>query len=216
MGSASKLPRVILADDHTILAEAFRKLLESTCEVVATVADGHALLEVASKLRPDVIVLDIAMPLLNGLDAGRQVKEAVPGVKLIFLTMNEDPDLAVEAIRMGASGYLLKKSAASELFKAIQAALRGKSYVTPQIAKGMETSFIRDPEGNKLYPTLTPRQRQVVQLLAEGKSMKEAADVLNVATRTIAFHKYRIMEDLKLKTTADLIQFAVKNHIVVS
>lgn len=212
---AAKLPRVILADDHTILVEAFRKLLEPACEVVATVADGHALLEVAPRLKPDVIVLDIAMPLLNGLDAGRQVKELVPGVKLIFLTMNEDPDLAVEAIRMGASGYLLKKSAASELFKAIQTALRGKSYVTPQIARGMETSFIRDPEGNKHYQTLTPRQRQVVQLLAEGKSMKEAADVLKVATRTIAFHKYRIMEDLKLKTTADLIQFAMKNHIVV-
>lgn len=212
---AAKLPRVILADDHTILVEAFRKLLEPSCEVVATVADGHALLEVALRLKPDVIVLDIAMPLLNGLDAGRQVKELVPGVKLIFLTMNEDPDLAVEAIRMGASGYLLKKSAASELFKAIQTALRGKSYVTPQIARGMETSFIRDPEGNKHNQTLTPRQRQVVQLLAEGKSMKEAADVLKVATRTIAFHKYRIMEDLKLKTTADLIQFAMKNHIVV-
>jgi DNA-binding NarL/FixJ family response regulator len=212
---AAKLPRVILADDHTILVEAFRKLLEPACEVVATVADGHALLEVALRFKPDVIVLDIAMPLLNGLDAGRQVKELVPGVKLIFLTMNEDPDLAVEAIRMGASGYLLKKSAASELFKAIQTALRGKSYVTPQIARGMETSFIRDPEGNKHTPTLTPRQRQVVQLLAEGKSMKEAADVLKVATRTIAFHKYRIMEDLKLKTTADLIQFAMKNHIVV-
>jgi len=136
MGTTSKLPRVILADDHTILVEAFRKLLEPTCEVVATVADGHALLEVAPKLRPDVIVLDIAMPLLNGLDAGRQVKEIVPGVKLIFLTMNEDPDLAVEAIRMGASGYLLKKSAASELFKAIQAAIKGQSYVTPQIARG--------------------------------------------------------------------------------
>jgi DNA-binding NarL/FixJ family response regulator len=213
--AAAKLPRVILADDHTILVEAFRKLLEPSCEVVATVADGHALLEVAPRLKPDVIVLDIAMPLLNGLDAGRQVKEIVPGVKLIFLTMNEDPDLAVEAIRMGASGYLLKKSAASELFKAIQTALRGKSYITPQIARGMETSFIRDPEGNKHLQTLTPRQRQVVQLLAEGKSMKEAADVLKVATRTIAFHKYRIMEDLKLKTTADLIQFAMKNHIVV-
>lgn len=212
---AAKLPRVILADDHTILVDAFRKLLEPACEVVATVADGHALLEVALRLKPDVIVLDIAMPLLNGLDAGRQVKDLVPGVKLIFLTMNEDPDLAVEAIRMGASGYLLKKSAASELFKAIQTALRGKSYVTPQIARGMETSFIRDPEGNKHNQTLTPRQRQVVQLLAEGKSMKEAADVLKVATRTIAFHKYRIMEDLKLKTTADLIQFAMKNHIVV-
>jgi len=215
MPNSAKLPRVILADDHTILTEAFRKLLESQCDVVASVADGHALLEIAPGLRPDVIVLDIAMPLLNGLEAGRRVKELIPAVKLIFLTMNEDPDLAVEAIRMGASGYLLKKSAVSELFKAIQAALRGKSYVTPHIAKGMEDAFIRDPEGKRHYPALTARQREVVQLLAEGKSMKEAADVLNIATRTIAFHKYRIMEELKLKTTADLIQFAMKNRIVV-
>lgn len=215
MPNSAKLPRVILADDHTILTEAFRKLLESQCDVVASVPDGHALLEIAPGLRPDVIVLDIAMPLLNGLEAGRRVKELIPAVKLIFLTMNEDPDLAVEAIRMGASGYLLKKSAVSELFKAIQAALRGKSYVTPHIAKGMEDAFIRDPEGKRHYPTLTARQREVVQLLAEGKSMKEAADVLNIATRTIAFHKYRIMEELKLKTTADLIQFAMKNRIVV-
>lgn len=211
----AKRPRVILADDHTLLIEAFRKLLEATCEIVATVADGHALLDVASRLKPDVVVLDISMPLLNGLEAGRQVKERVAGTKLIFLTMNEDPDLAVEAIRMGASGYLLKKSAASELFKAIEIALRGKWYVTPQIAQGMEASFIRDPEGSKYDQTITPRQRQVVQLLAEGKSMKEAAGVLNVATRTIAFHKYRVMEDLKLRTTADLIHFAMKNHILV-
>src|SRR5258708_2061367 len=209
---AAKLPRVILADDHTLLVEAFRKLLEASCEIVATVADGHALLEVASRLKPDVIVLDIGMPLLNGLEAGRLVKEMVSGTKLIFLTMNEDPDLAVEAIRMGASGYLLKKSAASELIKA---ALRGNWYITPQIARGMEASFIRDPEGSKYDQTMTPRQRQVVQLLAEGKSMKEAAGVLKVATRTIAFHKYRVMEDLKLKTTAELIQFAMKNHILV-
>jgi DNA-binding NarL/FixJ family response regulator len=213
--AGAKRPRVILADDHTLLVEAFRKLLEATCEIVATVADGHALLDVASRLKPDVVVLDISMPLLNGLEAGRQVKERVAGTKLIFLTMNEDPDLAVEAIRMGASGYLLKKSAASELFKAIEIALRGKWYVTPQIAKGMEASFIRDPEGSGYDQTITPRQRQVVQLLAEGKSMKEAAGVLNVATRTIAFHKYRVMEDLKLKTTADLIQFAMRNHILV-
>jgi DNA-binding NarL/FixJ family response regulator len=199
--AGAKRPRVILADDHTLLVEAFRKLLEATCEIVATVADGHALLDVASRLKR--------------LEAGRQVKERVAGTKLIFLTMNEDPDLAVEAIRMGASGYLLKKSAAAELFKAIEAALRGKWYVTPQIAQGMEASFIRDPEGGGYDQTITPRQRQVVQLLAEGKSMKEAAGVLNVATRTIAFHKYRVMEDLKLKTTADLIQFAMINHIVV-
>lgn len=215
MANVVKLPRVILADDHTILAEAFRKLLETHCDIIATVSDGHALLDIAPVLRPDVVVLDIAMPILNGLEAGRRIKELVPTIKLIFLTMNEDPDLAVEAIRIGASGYLLKKSAASELFKAIQAALRGKSYVTPQIAKGMEDAFIKDPEGKKHF-SLTARQREVVQLLAEGKSMKEAADILNVATRTIAFHKYRIMEDLKLKTTAELIQFAMKNHIVVS
>lgn len=215
MANIVKLPRVILADDHTILAEAFRKLLETHCDIIATVSDGHALLDIAPVLRPDVVVLDIAMPILNGLEAGRRIKELVPTIKLIFLTMNEDPDLAVEAIRIGASGYLLKKSAVSELFKAIQAALRGKSYVTPQIAKGMEDAFIKDPEGKKHY-SLTARQREVVQLLAEGKSMKEAADILNVATRTIAFHKYRIMEDLKLKTTAELIQFAMKNHIVVS
>jgi DNA-binding NarL/FixJ family response regulator len=214
MANTGKLPRVILADDHTILTEAFRNLLETHCEVVATVSDGHALLDIAPALRPDVIVLDIAMPLLNGLEAGRRIKEMIPTTKLIFLTMNEDPDLAVEAIRIGASGYLLKKSAVSELFMAIQAALRGKSYVTPQVAKGMEDAFIKDPEGKKHY-SLTARQREVVQLLAEGKSMKEAADILNVATRTIAFHKYRIMEDLKLKTTAELIQFAMKNHIVV-
>lgn len=214
MANTGKLPRVILADDHTILTEAFRKLLENHCEVVASVSDGHALLDIAPALQPDVVVLDIAMPLLNGLEAGRRIKELIPTIKLIFLTMNEDPDLAVEAMRIGASGYLLKKSAASELFKAIQAALRGKSYVTPQIAKGMEDAFIKDPEGKKHY-SLTARQREVVQLLAEGKSMKEAADILNVATRTIAFHKYRIMEDLKLKTTAELIQFAMKNHIVV-
>ena len=214
MANTGKLPRVILADDHTILTEAFRKLLEPHCEVVASASDGHALLEMVPALRPDVVVLDIAMPLLNGLEAGRRIRELAPATKLIFLTMNEDPDLAVEAIRIGASGYLLKKSAVSELFKAIQAALRGKSYVTPQIAKGMEDSFIKDPEGKKHY-SLTARQREVVQLLAEGKSMKEAADILNVATRTIAFHKYRIMEDLRLKTTAELIQFAMKNHIVV-
>jgi DNA-binding NarL/FixJ family response regulator len=209
-----KLPRALLADDHTILVEAFRKLLEPHCEIVGSVSDGRALLDLALKLKPDVIVVDIGMPLLNGLEAGRQLKERMPAVKLIFLTMNEDPDLAVEAMRAGASGYLLKKSAASELFNAIQIALKGKSYITPQIARGMHDAFVRDPSGAK-SKTLTARQKEVLQLLAEGKSMKEAAGVLNVSTRTVAFHKYRIMEDLGLRSTADLIQFAIKNYIVV-
>jgi DNA-binding NarL/FixJ family response regulator len=210
-----KLPRVILADDHTLIAEALRQLVASHFEVVATVADGHALLDSATSLKPDVIVVDIAMPLLNGLEAGRQLKQRMPGVKLVFLTMNEDPELAVEAMKSGASGYLLKKSAASELLQAIRAALRGKLYVTPQIARGMQESFIRNPQGRSHHKSITPRQREVAQLLAEGKSMKEAADILRVTPRTVAFHKYRIMQDLGLKTNADLIQFAIKSRIVV-
>src|SRR5208282_233209 len=142
-----KLPRAVLADDHKILVEAFRKLLEPHFEIVATVSDGRALLDAAGALKPDVILLDIGMPLLNGLEAARQLKTKLPAVKLIFLTMHEDPDLAIEAMRAGASGFLLKTSASSELLHAIREALKGKTYVTPSISKGMEQSFIRDPKG---------------------------------------------------------------------
>ena len=210
------LARVMLADDHTMLVEAFRKLLESQCEVVGTASDGRVLLETAPRLKPDVIIVDIAMPLMNGLEAGLRLKELMPTTKLIFLTMNEDSDLAMEAMRCGASGYLLKSSAASELIQAIQMALKGKTYVTPKIARGMQKAFINDPRPKARTKTLTPRQREVVQLLAEGKSMKEVASVLHVTPRTVAFHKYRVMEELNLKTTADLIQFAIKSRILVS
>lgn len=210
-----RLPRAILADDHTLVAEALCGLIALHFDVVATVSDGHALVASATDLKPDVIVVDIAMPLLNGLEACRQLKQKMPGVKFVFLTMNEDPELAVEAMKSGASGYVLKKSAASELLQAMQLALRSKSYITPQIARGMQECFIRNPQGTSHTKSLTARQREVVQLLAEGKSMKEAADVLKVAPRTVAFHKYRIMQDLGFKTNADLIQFAVKNRIVV-
>lgn len=209
------LPRIMLADDHTILVDAFRKLLEPHYEVVGTVADGRALLEMAPLLKPDVIVVDIGMPLMNGLEAGLRLKELMPAVKLIFLTMNEDADLAVEAMRRGACGYLLKSSAASELIRAIHMALKSKSYVTPRIARGMQKAFINNPGPRVRAKTLTPRQREVVQLLAEGKSMKEVADVLHVTPRTVAFHKYRIMDELCLKTNADLIQFAIKSRILV-
>jgi DNA-binding NarL/FixJ family response regulator len=209
------LPRMILADDHTLVAEALHQLISPYFDVVATVADGRALVDAALSLKPDAVVVDMAMPLLNGLDACRQIKAKMPGLKLIFLTMNEDPELAVEAMRVGASGYVLKKSAGSELLKAIQAALRGKSYITPQIARGMQESFIRNPRGRSHPKSLTPRQREVVQLLAEGKSMKEAADVLSVTPRTVAFHKYRVMQELGFKTNADLVQFAIKCQIVL-
>lgn len=211
-----KRPRIMLADDHTLLVEAFRKLLDSTYDVVGTVGDGHALLAAAPSLKPDVVVIDIGMPRLNGLAAGRQLKQMMPTVKLIFLTMNTDPDLALEAMRQGASGYLLKTSAASELFKAIQAALKGSSHVTPQITRGMQEAFIRDPQGKNRGKELTPRQREVIQLLAEGKTMKEAADILKVTPRTIAFHKYSMMEDLGIKTTAELIQVGIKKRVLVA
>jgi DNA-binding NarL/FixJ family response regulator len=155
------------------------------------------------------------MPLLNGLDAGKELKKRLPNVKLIFLTMNEDPDLAVEAMRFGASAYLLKKSAGSELLNAIRAATAGKTYITPEIARGMQECFIRDPQGTKRNKSITPRQREVVQLLAEGKPMKVVADILKVAPRTVAFHKYRVMQDLGLKTNAELVHFAVRNKIIV-
>jgi DNA-binding NarL/FixJ family response regulator len=211
-----KRPRVLLADDHTLLVEAFRKLLESAYDVVGTVGDGHSLLDAAPALKPDVVLIDVAMPRLNGLEAGRRLKQIMPAVKLIFLTVNEDPDLAVKAMRQGASGYLLKTSAASELFHAIQAALKGSSYVTPQIARGMQEAFIGDPQGKKRDKELTPRQREVIQLLAEGKSMKEAADVLGVTPRTIAFHKYTMMKDLGIKTSAELIRVCIKKHVLVA
>jgi DNA-binding NarL/FixJ family response regulator len=209
-----KVPRIMLADDHTLIVEAIRNLLEPSCEVIGAVSDGRALVELAASLKPDAVLVDIAMPLLNGLDAMRQLKVKMPEIKLICLTMNEDPDLAAEAMRAGASGYLLKTSPATELFHAIQEVLRGKSYVTPKIARGMRESFIRDPRPKDRSKVLTPRQREVTQLLAEGKSLKEAADVLHVTPRTVAFHKYQIMGELRLKSTADLVRFAIKNRIV--
>jgi DNA-binding NarL/FixJ family response regulator len=207
-----KLSRLMLADDHQLLLEAFRKLLEPHFDVVGTATDGVALLEGAQTLRPDVVVIDLAMPVLNGLDAARKLKQTLPEVKLIFLTMNEDPDFAVQAMREGASGYLLKKSGAAELVQAIYAVIKGKSYVTPQIARGVQEAFIRDPEGKPKRTVLTQRQQEVLQLLADGKSMKEAAAVLAVTPRTIAFHKYRMMEELGIKTTAELIKFAIQSH----
>ncbi|MFB3065051.1 MAG: response regulator [Planctomycetota bacterium] len=199
-------PRVLLADDHTLLLGAFRKLLEPECEVVGAVENGRALLDSARELRPDVVVVDISMPLLNGLDAGRQLKQMLPGARLIFLTMDEDPDLVAEALRIGASGYLLKNSAASELVLAIREAMDGKTYVTPRAAERVGHARLGDG--------LTPRQREVLQLLAEGHSMKEVAGILNVTPRTVAFHKYRLMEELGLKTNADLVQYAVRHKIV--
>ncbi len=206
-------PRVLIADDHKLLVEAFVNLLKDEVEVVGKVLDGRALLKEAPRLKPDIIVLDISMPKLNGLEAGAQLKRIMPDVKLIFLTMHEDPDLAVEAFRIGASGYLLKSSAASELFQAVQEVSRGRSYVTPQIAQGMIESFAQGNEVRSVSK-LTVRQREILQLLAEGNTMKEVAATLNIAPRTVAFHKYRMMDTLGLKNNTELLRLAIKERII--
>lgn len=206
--------RVLLADDHTLITDALRKLLEGEFEVVGSVEDGRALLKAAIDLRADVVVLDIGLPLLNGLDAGQQLRERHPEIKIVYLTQNRDPNLAAEAFRRKASGYLLKNSAASELSLAIREAVRGRSYVSPVIAKGMMECMLNRVPGGEGLPGLTPRQREVLQLLAEGKSMKEVAAILCITTRTVEFHKYRLMELLSLKTNAELVQYAVRQGIV--
>jgi DNA-binding NarL/FixJ family response regulator len=206
-------PRVLLADDHALLVGAYEKLLAADFDIVGQVNDGRALLAAAEELRPDVIVVDISMPLLNGLEAGRQIKERLRNVKLVFVTMNEDPDLAAEAFRFGASGYVLKRSAASELTTAIKEAMLGRTYITPLVATGLVDSLMHFEE-SKTTDVLTARQREVLQLLAEGHSMKQVAGVLSLTPRTVACHKYRMMEQLKVKSTAELIQYAVKHHIV--
>lgn len=206
-------PRVLLADDHALLIGALEKLLAADHDVVGQASDGRALLDAAEKLKPDVIVLDISMPLLNGLEAGRQIKQRMRNVKLVFMTMNEDADIAAEAFKAGASAYILKRSAASELSAAIREVMQGRSYITPLIAEGLVGSLLHVDE-HKTGHELTSRQREILQLLAEGRSMKEVAGVLNLTPRTVAFHKYRMMEQLKVKSTAELIQYAVKRHIV--
>jgi DNA-binding NarL/FixJ family response regulator len=206
-------PRIIIADDHTLLAEAFDKLLSPECDVVAKVGDGRTLVAAVRKIRPDVVVLDLGMPELNGLDAARQIKQFDPSIRLVFVTMNEDPDIAAEAFRAGGAAYLLKRSAGSELITAIREAMKRRSYVTPLVTEGMLGSLMQST-GEKPSQRLTTRQREVLQLLAEGKSMKEVASILNVTPRTVAFHKYRMMEQLKIRTNAELIQYAIRQHLV--
>ena len=206
-------PRVLLADDHALLLGAFETLLSGECDIVGQVADGRAVVVAAEALNPDIVVLDISMPILNGLEAARQIRHKAADVKLIFLTMNEDADLAAEAFRAGASAYLLKRSAASELLTAIREVTQGRSYVTPLITEGLMGSLLHGDDRTPSHE-LTPRQREVLQLLAEGRSMKEVASVLNLTPRTVAFHKYRMMEQLKVKSTAELVQYAVRHHIV--
>jgi len=210
----SSRPRVLLADDHQMLLDALKRVLEPRCEVVGMVSDGRELLTAAAKLQPEIVVLDIAMPQLNGLDAARRLKPVMPKLKFIFMTMNEDPELVGEAFRAGASAFLLKQGAAFELMEAIEKVLKGGSYVTPSAAEGQAKISLREPKAREHVAEPTPRQREVIQLLAEGRSMKEIASILKITKRTVAAHKYAVMELLQLKTNADLVQYAIKRRII--
>jgi DNA-binding NarL/FixJ family response regulator len=204
--------RVLIADDHSIVAEGLRSLIEKEYEVVGIVSDGRKLLVTAPELKPDVIVLDISMPLLNGLDAAQRLTKLLPHAKLVFLTMKDDPNLAAAALKLGAVGYVLKSDATTELLKAISAVLNGKEYVTKRVKP--ENWAVRDARAKKISKELTPRQQEVLQLMAEGRSMKEIADILSVSEKTIEFHKYHIMETYNLKSNAEIVLFALKRHVI--
>jgi DNA-binding NarL/FixJ family response regulator len=208
--------RILLADDHSMMSAGIRKMLESHYEIVGCVENGIELLKVAKDLRPNVVILDIAMPLLNGLDAARLLKKLLPHVKLIFLTMNSDSDIAAEALRTGVAAYLLKSSKAPELLQAVHDVLRGVSYVTPQIKDALEKDFIRDPRAQHRSKQLTSRQREVLQMLAEGRPMKEIASLLHISHRTVRFHKSGIMEELSITTNSELVQYAIKHGMISS
>jgi DNA-binding NarL/FixJ family response regulator len=207
--------RILLADDHTLFCNLLRELLESEYEVVGSVSDGRELLKAATSLRPDVALVDIGMPSLNGLDAGRRLKQANPHMKLIYLTMNNNLEYAREALQAGASAFVLKNALSSELLQAIRDALRGVSYVAPEIRQAMAETFVRDPKAVSRPQHLTDRQREVLQMLAEGRSLGEIASLLRISYRTVRFHKLRIMEELGISNNAELVKYAM-NHGMIS
>jgi DNA-binding NarL/FixJ family response regulator len=204
-------PRLLVADDHRMFVEGLKRLLQSDFEVAGIVEEGRELVTAAETLRPDAVVVDISMPMLNGIEAVRQIKKAHPEIKVVFLTMHPEVAYAVSALKAGASGYVLKHSAPEELITAIREALKGRTYITPLIAGKLLHSY---ESGTHLDSDsasgLSPRQREVLQLLAEGRSVKEIAIILNIAVKTVEYHKYRMMEDHGLKTTVDLIRYAIK------
>lgn len=206
--------RILLADDHTLFCNLLRDLLEPAYEVVGSVSDGRELLKAADALRPDVVLVDIGMPLLNGLDAGKRLKQAHPKTKLIYLTMNNNVEYAREALQAGASAFILKNSKSAELLQAIRDSLKGVSYMAPEIRRAMNEIFARDPKAVDRPQHLTDRQREVLQLLAEGRSLQEIASLLQISYRTVRFHKVRIMEELGISKNAELVSYAIKHGMI--
>jgi len=205
-------PHLLIADDHAMFAETLRVYLEKTFTVIGVVMDGRAMVTEAMRLRPDVIVVDVGMPLLNGLDAARKIKEQVPNIKFVFLTMRDDPNLAAAALELGAIGFILKHSTGPELLRAITHVLHGKPYITPKLrAEDWVATKVRARQYSK---EMTPRQKEIVQLLAEGRPMKEIADILALSEKTVEFHKHQIRESFNLHSTADLVLFALKQGLI--
>ena len=207
-------PRILIAEDQALLLELFRRLLEAEFEIVGSVADGAALVDEAVRLEPDVIVTDVSMPRMGGIEAARRLRAILPTARVVFLTVNDDPRLAAEAFRLGAAAWVLKSSTATELVHAVREAVQGRHYLTPLVAHGHMSELPPPQDAESSVEQLTPREREVLQLLAEGKLMKEVAGVLGITARTVAFHKYRMMENLGIRSSAELIQFAVRSRIV--
>lgn len=206
--------RLLIADDHKLLAEACKSILEPEFDVVGIVTDGRAMVAAAAALKPDVVILDISMPQLNGLDAADQIKHRLPYIKLVFLTMNASAEVAAEAFRRGASGFVLKQSAAEELVVAIRKVIQGASYLSPLVARETVTFLLnRRNSATTKENRLTKRQSEILQLLLEGMSMKQVASMLDVKPGTVAFHKYRMMETLNVKTNAELLEYAIKRQM---
>jgi DNA-binding NarL/FixJ family response regulator len=208
--------RILIADDHQLLADACKNLLEPEFSVVGIVNDGRDLADAVAASKPDIILLDIYMPRLNGLDAGEQVKKKNPGIKLVFLTMTLAADVAAEAFRRGASGYVLKQSAGTELLLAVRKVNRGESYLSPLVAKETVTFLLNKGETFTDEKRITRRQSEILQLLAGGLSMKQVASVIDVKPGTVAFHKYRMMETLNISTNAELLGYAIKHQMIAS
>ena len=212
-----KLPRLLLGDDHNLLLDGIKLMLEPEFELVGSVTDGHALLAAAQELKPDLILLDISMPLLNGIDAAIQLRKSMPSVKLIFVTMHGDADFVIEAFRAGAAGYVIKRAAASELLTAIREVLKGHHYVSPLITRGAIDYFLAaSTVKSKLGDTLTARQREILQLVAEGRSRKEIASILNLSVKTVEFHKASLMGQLHLRKTAELTRYAIDHGVIAT
>ena len=210
-------PRLLLADDHTLLLEGIRLMLEPEFELVGSVEDGQSLLAAASKLKPDIILLDISMPALNGIDAARRIRRLLPAVKMIFLTMHADADYVAEAFRAGAMGYLLKRAAASELKIAIREVIKGNYYVSPLVARNALNLLISSAQpGDKPSDHLTPRQREILQLVAEGRSHKEIASILHISIKTVESHKATLARAFNLHSAADFTRYAIAHRIIAA